>query len=197
MFEALAAGTLAVALSACQTAPTDLRPWRPSDHTNIGESSGAALPRPGGAKAANAANQVSGEPTTTTRGLEEVTIASWRANCALCHGTMGRGDGPQAAMYMPRDLTDPEWQRSVTDEQLLVSIQKGKNKMPGFALPEQVASNLVALVRLLNRERVTRPPAAPAPSASAAAATTTSGLSSTAASAPPARAVAAPVVSGR
>jgi hypothetical protein len=57
-------------------------------------------------------------------------------------------------MYKPRDLTDPKWQASVTDEELLTVIQKGKEKMPGFSLPDTVAHNLVKLVRLLNADRL-------------------------------------------
>src|SRR5690606_25886948 len=82
-----------------------------------------------------------------------VSIASWRANCVICHGTLGKADGPQSMIYKPRDLSDPQWQDSVTDEELYNSIQKGKNKMPGFALPETVARNLVKLVRLLDMSR--------------------------------------------
>jgi mono/diheme cytochrome c family protein len=183
----LVVGGLALfwAMLGCQSAPTDLRPWQASDHTNVGESSGAALPRPGtNANSRVAAKQVDGKETNATPGLEEVTIAAWRANCVLCHGGMGRGDGPQAPMYTPRDLSDPAWQGTVSDEQLFTSIQKGKNKMPPFTLPDQVAHNLVALVRLLNRDRLDKPAAPPA-SASAV-------VSATSAAAPPAQAPSTP-----
>ncbi|HEX2730660.1 MAG TPA: cytochrome c [Polyangiaceae bacterium] len=147
---------------ACQQAPSDLRPWKPSDHTNAGSGSPAS-------PAQNNPRQVTGEDTNTTPGLEEVTIASWRANCANCHGAMGQGDGPQAAMFQPRDLGDPVWQKATSDEQIFQSIQKGKNKMPGFALPEKVARNLVALVRLLDRAHLGEPMAAPKADAAASA----------------------------
>ncbi len=52
-------------------------------------------------------------------------------------------------MFQPRDLTDPQFQDSVSDEQLLTSIQQGKNKMPAFALPEATAKKLVLLIRRL------------------------------------------------
>lgn len=193
----LCLGTVLSALSlGCQTAPTDLRPWKPSDHSNIGESSGAALPRPGTNANSNAGtNQVSGEPSNTTPGLEEVTIATWRANCASCHGAMGRGDGPQAVMVTPRDLSDPEWQAATSDEQLVQSIQKGKNKMPGFNLPEQVARNLVNLVRLLNRDRMGRPAAAPSTPQAASTAAQAASAPQAASAAPQAASPAAPATS--
>ncbi len=136
---------LLVLLSACQSAPSDVRTWQPSDHHNTGAgqaTNDAKRPR-----------QSTGEETDHLPGLDEVSIATWRAQCMTCHGSIGRGDGPQAAMFKPRDLSDTEWQNSVTDEQLYESIQKGKNKMPGFALPETVARNLVSLVRLFDPER--------------------------------------------
>ncbi|QQR90352.1 MAG: c-type cytochrome [Myxococcales bacterium] len=47
--------------------------------------------------------------------------------CTPCHGTMGKGDGPASKGLTPppRDLTDPEWQKSVTDEHLEKIIQYG------------------------------------------------------------------------
>lgn len=130
-----------VGLLACQGTPDDLREWRPSDHTNAATNAVTA--------SSNRPRQSAGEEGTTVPGLDQVTLASWRSNCVVCHGSLGRGDGPQAPMFKPRDLADPEWQASVSDEQIREVIQKGRNRMPGFALPEQVADNLVRLVRLL------------------------------------------------
>ena len=60
--------------------------------------------------------------------------------CAMCHGSAGRGDGPGASALQvkPRNYTDPKWQASVTDEDikkiiLLGSKGVGKsNGMPDF-----------------------------------------------------------------
>lgn len=157
---------------ACQTAPDDLREWRPADHRNL-ENTGAA-----------SKGQVTGQEQSGVPGLDQVTMSAWQNNCVTCHGKIGRGDGPQAFLYQPRDLGDPEWQASVTDEQLIQSIQQGKNKMPGFALPPTTAQGLVRLVRLLGRGRQVAPatsesgssPAA-APPASAPAASAPAGAS--------------------
>ena len=51
-------------------------------------------------------------------GLDDVTIVTWRRSCLSCHGAFGRGDGPQGAAVKARDLTDPAWQASVSDEEL-------------------------------------------------------------------------------
>lgn len=59
--------------------------------------------------------------------------------CVSCHGQEGRGDGPMAANLdpRPRNYADPEWQASITDEDIKAIIVKGgagvgKSKwMPG------------------------------------------------------------------
>lgn len=47
--------------------------------------------------------------------------------CASCHGTEGKGDGPGSAALnpKPRNYTDKEWQKSVTDEQISKTIVYG------------------------------------------------------------------------
>lgn len=44
----------------------------------------------------------------------------WTSRCAMCHGATGKGDGPAgvALSPKPRDMTDPAWQTSVTDEHI-------------------------------------------------------------------------------
>jgi mono/diheme cytochrome c family protein len=159
----------ATLLTACQQAPADLREWRPGDHTNTGET--GAMQK----------GQVKAEAAPTPAGLDQVTLSTWQNNCVSCHGRAGAGDGPQAPMYKPRDLGDPEFQAQVTDAQLLESIQRGKGKMPGFALPEGTAQGLVKLVRLLNREP---PPASSAALASPSGAPTVVPASTVSSSAP-------------
>jgi mono/diheme cytochrome c family protein len=78
--------------------------------------------------------------------------------CASCHGDKGNGDGPGAFAIKPRprDYTDPQWQTSVTDEELAKAIVKGgaavgkSTMMPANydlrSKPELTAA-LVALVR--------------------------------------------------
>ena len=47
--------------------------------------------------------------------------------CVPCHGENGHGDGINAATLnpKPRNFADPEWQKSVTDTELLKAIKEG------------------------------------------------------------------------
>jgi mono/diheme cytochrome c family protein len=78
--------------------------------------------------------------------------------CATCHGYSGRGDGPGARALnpRPRNYTDPDWQKSVTDEQIKKTIVEGgpavgKSSLmaPNADLADQpmVLEGLVKIVR--------------------------------------------------
>lgn len=47
--------------------------------------------------------------------------------CASCHGTAGKGDGPEAAKLTPRprNFSDPTWHLAVPDHQLEKVIVQG------------------------------------------------------------------------
>lgn len=82
----------------------------------------------------------------------------YQERCASCHGEKGNGDGPGAFAVRPkpRDYTNAEWQKTVTDEELAKAIVKGgaavgkSYMMPANydlrAKPE-VAAGLVQIVR--------------------------------------------------
>lgn len=140
---------LALALTAtiigCNSSPGDLRTWRAEDHdhtTNPGQDQVVSGPDAGPA------------PELARVGLDEVTVIAWQQNCTRCHGQIGRGDGPQGAMMRATDLTNPTWQRSVTDEQIALTIQKGRGQMPAFPLPESTVKQLVKLIRLLDVSKI-------------------------------------------
>jgi cytochrome c oxidase cbb3-type subunit 3 len=124
-----------VAFAGCDSAPADLREWKPSDHDRTEETQQARTTR--GRTAAGA----SASPTLT---LVEVT---WRNQCANCHGVLGKGDGPQGAMLRAPDLTAVDWQTKVTDQQIAQVILNGKNRMPKFELPPDVVAGLVGRIR--------------------------------------------------
>jgi mono/diheme cytochrome c family protein len=141
---------------ACSREPSDLREWRASDHDHTAEPNSAQA-SPQASAASNAADN---------DGVDEVTIVAWKQNCVRCHGVVGRGDGAEGAAVRATDLSRPEWQAGVTDEQIAATIQNGKGAMPAFPLPQGTITGLVRLVRLLNL----KPPAGDAPAASAPAA---------------------------
>ncbi len=82
----------------------------------------------------------------------------FKIRCSVCHGTSGKGDGPGSAALnpKPRNYTDAEWQKSVTDEQIRNTILMGGaavGKSPNMpASPDlqskpQVLDGLVQVVR--------------------------------------------------
>jgi len=151
--------------AACDQTPPDLRPWRPSDHDHTSE--------PGN-------NQVVGgpdagvDPELAAHGLNEVAIVAWEQNCVRCHGRFGRGDGPQGPMVRAADLTNPRFQSTASDEQILATIRDGRGLMPAFPLPEATIKTLVQLIRLLGQATAAQADgsASAAPSAATAAAPT-------------------------
>lgn len=67
----------------------------------------------------------------------------------------------------PRDLTNPEFHASVTDDDLRRIIRVGKNQMPAFGglMGDEDLSNVIAFIRTLPPgARAPQPSAVPAPS---------------------------------
>ena len=78
--------------------------------------------------------------------------------CAQCHGADGTGNGPAAETLnpKPRNYTDAEWQKSVTDEEIKAIIvgggpAVGKSGMmppnPNLKGRDDVLDELVAIIR--------------------------------------------------
>lgn len=152
---------------ACNSAPPDLRPWRPSDHDHTSEPGNNQVVADAGV-----------DPELASRGLNEVALVAWEQNCVRCHGRFGRGDGPQGPMVHAADLTNPRFQTTFTDEQIAAVIRSGRGLMPAFPLPDSTVTTLVQLIRLLGQSRVqaqaaaTAAPSALPPGASARPAVT-------------------------
>jgi len=57
--------------------------------------------------------------------------ALWLTHCETCHGTAGKGDGPNARLHerrkghAPRNLTDPNVQENLTDGEIFWRVSKG------------------------------------------------------------------------
>lgn len=133
-------------LAACRDRPDDLREWLPSDHDHTDD------PNPAQVEIA----EDGGAATPTVPGLDEVVLIAWQKNCIGCHGPVGRGDGPRAAMAKPPDLRDPALQARFSDDQLRQTIKLGRGAMPAFDLPDATIDGLVHLVRLLDASRIGR-----------------------------------------
>ena len=78
--------------------------------------------------------------------------------CSQCHGLEGKGDGPAAETLnpKPRNYTDPEWQKTVTDAEIKAIIvgggqAVGKSGMmppnPNLKGRDDVLDELVSIIR--------------------------------------------------
>ncbi len=79
--------------------------------------------------------------------------AIYKERCSMCHGVDGKGF---SAIKTP-DFTDPKWQASVTDKEIVEAIKNGKKgtAMPAFAdkLKDEEIQAVVAHIRSLNSEK--------------------------------------------
>jgi len=91
----------------------------------------------------------------------------WRIHCETCHGTAGKGDGPNARLHerrrghAPRDLTDPDLQENLTDGEIFWRLSNGIIEGDNIIMPsyeKKVSSEtgrwqLVLFVRELGRAK--------------------------------------------
>jgi cytochrome c6 len=73
--------------------------------------------------------------------------------CASCHAKDGSSKTFKAKFNHARNLTDPDWQTSVSDERIFNSINNGRGKMPSFTkkMTEAEIDSLVTYVRGLKK----------------------------------------------
>jgi mono/diheme cytochrome c family protein len=81
---------------------------------------------------------------------------NWSKHCSACHGADGKGNTKMGKKLSIKDLTNPEFQASFTDEDAAKAIREGiktpdgKTKMkPISGLSDEEVAELVALVRRL------------------------------------------------
>jgi cytochrome c553 len=95
-------------------------------------------------------------PSAPTPPLTADSVFTTR--CATCHGAKGLGDGPAAVALnpKPRNYSDVQWQKSVTDEQIKKTIVEGGASVgksalmvpnPDLAGQQEVLDGLVKIVR--------------------------------------------------
>jgi cytochrome c553 len=128
------------ALAGCERDASGLTEWTPADHDHQTEPKGR---RQNGA----VVQQQKANPHAAPSQRNQVIDVTWAKQCATCHGRRGKGDGPSSTMVKARDLTNAEFQASMSDEQLKKVIREGKDKMPAFNLPDSVLDGLVEQVR--------------------------------------------------
>jgi cytochrome c oxidase cbb3-type subunit 3 len=143
---------------ACNETPADLRSWRVTDHDHTDN------PNADQVQVTDAGSDSPGH------GLDDVTIVAWQQNCTSCHGPLGRGDGPQGQLVHASDLSRPDWQASVTDDAIASTIRQGRGRMPAFNLPDATVARLVALIRMLDLNRMQQVPGAASANADGSAA---------------------------
>jgi mono/diheme cytochrome c family protein len=82
----------------------------------------------------------------------------FETRCFVCHGRDGKGDGPSATglSEKPQDLTDPNWQKSNSDDLIGIVIKQGGVAIgktgampPNPDLTQAQIQSLVAFVRSL------------------------------------------------
>jgi mono/diheme cytochrome c family protein len=82
----------------------------------------------------------------------------FKTRCVMCHGESGKGDGPASVALnpKPRNYTDAEWQKSVTDDQIKKTITGGGASVgkspimpaqPDLAQKPEVLDGLVKIIR--------------------------------------------------
>jgi cytochrome c oxidase cbb3-type subunit 3 len=86
------------------------------------------------------------DPTPVGRGAR-----IFQRTCSGCHGADGKGSWRAGLMTRPRDLTKPEFQAQMTNDQLRHSIRVGKGQMPAFGglMGDEEISDVIAFVRTL------------------------------------------------
>lgn len=63
---------------------------------------------------------------------EEHPSALFKQYCAKCHGEDGKAETAKGKQLMARNFTDPEFQASKTDAQLMKTVTNGEEDMPPF-----------------------------------------------------------------
>lgn len=154
---ALLVGAFALALGACGR-----------DEPEV-ESPAAEAPapatrpaEPAAPPAAEGGGEIAAEARAEARQIFET-------RCFTCHGMRGEGDGPGSAGLspQPRNLTEPEWQASVTDEHIeqiilyggaAVGLSPAMPPNPDLTSRPAVVAALVEHVRGLSSEDATATP---------------------------------------
>ncbi len=156
---------------------------------------GEALPVP---KPATAAAAPAPPPARVGMAPEQL----YQAICIACHEADGRGTIVRKAMPLIPDLTDPKWQASHTDAEMIHTMLDGKGQFmlpmkDKFALAHTDPKEMLAYMRSFQTGKKVVAPATPAPAQTPAPSATPAvvALGSTTPAAPSPPAPASPAVS--
>lgn len=123
---------LIAALAGCKQEGTKAGGQAPGTRSGYDTPLGdAGQPPPGAAGGRRVhTGAAAGAPDAATAPAEDPKREAqevFASRCAACHGPAGQGDGPASAALKPkpRDLQDPAWQRSVTDQHIERIIEGG------------------------------------------------------------------------
>ena len=153
MLTSVVALTALAGCSKSETQPAE-KPAAPAQAGGENKAEQKPAPQPqatGEAKKEEPKAEAAGDPKAEAKKI-------FSERCAVCHGAEGKGDGVGAAALdpKPRNYTDQEWQKTVTDEQLRDIIVKGgagvgKSPLmppnPDLADKPEVVNGLVELIR--------------------------------------------------
>ncbi|MFO0551699.1 MAG: cytochrome c [Polyangiaceae bacterium] len=126
-------------IAGCDPDRGSVRDWVAADHDL-------------GAKPQNMGGQQRPAQQNQNRPAKDVAMANaitvYQSVCQNCHGS-GAGNGPAARNLKLPDFTSPEWQASVTDDQIAKTIKEGKGSMPPNPdIPDTVVASLVRGIRM-------------------------------------------------
>ena len=101
-------------------------------------------------------------PVAPTAANVTAGAASFKKNCAFCHGATAKGDGTLTpkGMTMPADLTDAKWERGSTDGEIFTVIMEGagpKFEMKGVKgrMTDREVWQIVTFLRSLGAKKAT------------------------------------------
>jgi cytochrome c oxidase cbb3-type subunit 3 len=67
----------------------------------------------------------------------------FKEKCSMCHGPDGKG---MSALKTP-DFTDPKWQASMTDDQIIDTIKNGKKDTPMPPFGDKLSAEEITAVK--------------------------------------------------
>src|SRR4029077_18167181 len=67
----------------------------------------------------------------------------FKERCSMCHGPDGKG---MSALKTP-DFTDPKWQASMTDDQIIDTIKNGKKDTPMPPFSDKLSADEITAVK--------------------------------------------------